>query len=128
MHLDDHDSTFGREDGGVNVRQATLCPLTYGPPFMAPVQRELDTKDRLRLMAWLDDLLPAEPVDMIEWVGSDLRQPLHAVVVRFRLNNRPPLILVQKVAEIERRHLVQAIDESMCKSRRIGPDIEVISV
>ena len=98
-----------------NVRQATPCPptpcpLTYGPPFMPPLKRGLEPEDRSRLMAWLDELLPGEPVDMVEWVGTDLRQPLHAVVIRFRLNNRPPIVLVRKVEEIERCHFVRALN------------------
>ncbi len=107
--VDETSLSFG-ESGAVNSILAAPCPLTYAPPFMAPFKRDLDPEHGHRLTVWLDELLPGEPVAMVEWVGTDLRQPLHAVVVSFRLNNRPALVLVHKVEEIERRHLVQAID------------------
>ena len=105
------------ESGVVNSILVAPCPLTYAPPFMAPFKRDLDPEDCHRFTVWLDELLPGEPVAMVEWVGTDLRQPLHAVVVSFRLNNRPALVLVRKVEEIERRHIVQAIDSVQVEQR-----------
>lgn len=94
------------------VNQATVCPLRYDPPFMPPFKRELEPEHRSRLMVWLEELLPGEPVDMVEWVGTDLRQPLHAVVIRLLSGKRPPIVLVHKVEEIERHHMVELLDWS----------------
>ena len=87
----------------------TPCPLTYAPPFMAPFRRDLNRDDLQRLTGWLDELLPGEPASMVEWVGTDLRQPLHAVVMSFTMSTRPAIVLVMKVEEIARHHIAQAL-------------------
>ena len=84
-------------------------PLSYSPPFMAPFQRKLNTEDERRLVAWFESFFPGEPIELVEWVGTDLRQPLHAIVVRFLNNDRPSIVLKHKVDEIERHHVAQAL-------------------
>lgn len=86
----------------------TRCPLTYAPPFMPPWKRALcpDTEHRLR--SWCEEL-SGESTHLVEWVGADPRQPIHAVVLSFPSTHRPRVVLYQKSEDLERRHLVAAL-------------------
>ena len=86
----------------------TSCPLSWAPPFMPPVQRQLSVDMRRCFLTWFDELLPGVGVDLVEWVGSDIRQPLHALVVTFQSESWGPIVMARKVEEIGREHLVEA--------------------
>ena len=92
----------------MNVHPTITCPLSFGPPFTAPRRRELHPDINLRLNTWFEELLPGVAVDIVEWIGVDLRHPLHAVVCSFRTDPRPAVVLILMVEEVERHHLVQA--------------------
>lgn len=85
------------------------CPLPFGCPFFPPWRRPLTADARHRFLAWCDEILPGVAVAIVEWVGADTRQPLHAVVVAFPESDRPPVVLYLKVEDIRRHHLVQAL-------------------
>ena len=94
----------------LNWLATTSCPLTYAPPFCAPLRRELKAPARDRILGWFEELVSHKDVNLIEWVGTDPRQPLHAVVASFPKSHRPPIVLALKVEEVSREHLLTALD------------------
>jgi len=95
----------------VNWMPPTPCPLTYAPPFSAPVRRELQAPARDRILGWFEELLSHTDVILIEWVGADPRQPLHAVVASFPKSHQPTIVLTLKVEEVARHHIRAALNE-----------------
>jgi hypothetical protein len=91
-------------------RNVTRCPLPFACPFLPPWRRSLGPDSRHRFIAWCDESLPGVAVEIVEWVGADTRQPLHAVVVAFPGSDRPPVVLYLKVEDIRRHHLVRALE------------------
>ena len=91
------------------LKSSTPIPMSAEPPFLPPYQRELQAEDLNRLQGWFDDLLPGGSVEVIEWVGADPRQPLHAVEISFATASSSPIILVMKVEDIECSHLQDAL-------------------
>lgn len=87
----------------------TPCPISYTPPFGPPFRRELHGVIGRRLVGWCEALLPNETVEIVEWVGTDPQQPLHAVVVSFPLHQRPPVVLYMKVEDVRCHHLHQVL-------------------
>ena len=87
-----------------------LDPIPHTAPFLRPRRRSLTELVEHRLMAWCDELIPGEPVDIDEWVGADPRHPPHVVVVSFPQLNRAPIMLPLKVDEVVRADLVQALE------------------
>ena len=86
-----------------------LSPLAFAPPFGPPQLKSLGADDAQRLSRWFDELLPGERLSFVEWVGTDPRQPLHAVVASFVTTRRPPIVIFHKLEELERRHVVEAL-------------------
>lgn len=97
------------------------CPLSFAPPFMPPWRRELPAHARRRLMAWCEELLPGAAADVVEWVGADPRQPIHAIVVSFPRSRRPPVVLYRKVDDVERHHLARALRVNESANRILRP-------
>lgn len=91
------------------LKSSTPIPMSAEPPFLPPYQRELQAEDLNRLQGWFGDLLPGVSVEVIEWVGADPRQPLHAVEASFCGAAIAPIVLVMKVEDIERCHLQDAL-------------------
>jgi hypothetical protein len=88
-----------------------VCPISWAPPFEPPWKRTLSPDVVRRLSAWCAELLPGVEVDVVEWVGADPRQPIHALVVGFPTSERSPVVLYRKTEELERHHLERAIRE-----------------
>jgi len=90
-------------------RNVLRCPLPFEPPFLPPWQRPLGPDARRRLLDWCEEILPGVAVELVEWVGVDTRQPLHAVVVAFPGGDRLPVVLYLKAEDVERHHLLRAL-------------------
>ena len=107
-------STFedsDRQPGWVTGFSLRILPdlIPFETPFMPSWKRPMATQTRRRVMGWCAELIPDVTVEIEEWVGADLRHPLHTVIVAFPEIDRPPLALRVKVDEMRRSDLAQAL-------------------
>lgn len=60
-----------------------------------------------RCRRWCSPLLPEVAVEFSRWIGAEIRQPLHAVVVLHPNNPWPSLAVYDTVDDLRRERFVQ---------------------
>lgn len=86
------------------LRQARLAASA---PYLPPIKRALPAKYTECILAWCNELLPEEPVEVFEWAGADQRQPLHAIVIAFASGRE--VVIYRKAEELRQSHLIEAL-------------------
>ena len=97
----------------VSLRGTTfaLCPLASAPPFASPWRREVKQEAKGRLTVWFSELMPSVSVTLVEWVGADPRQPIHALVATFTNGYEKQVVIYSRVDDIKRYHVVRALSQ-----------------
>ena len=90
---------------------AAVCPIAHAPPYTPPRSCPLPPALHRRLRRWCEEALPGVQVELAAWVGADLRQPPHALVVSF-VRRRPPVVLYRKPEDVTRLELLRALGPS----------------